>query len=50
MITRRLQKRALEEKRISVFAEDQRLLADMPVEEFKVRTNISVSFLRSPEA
>ena len=36
MITRRLQKRALEEKRISVFAEDQRLLADMPVEEFKV--------------
>ena len=39
-ITRRLEKLVLEQKRQKVYADGQRALADMPQEEFKVRSEI----------
>ena len=40
VVTRRLERRMLEQKRQQVYADGQRALADMPLEEFKARSQV----------
>ena len=40
MVTRRLERRVLEQKRQQVYADGQRALADMPLDEFKARSQV----------
>ena len=40
LVTRRLQKRVLEQKRQQVYADGQRALANMPLDEFRARSKV----------